>query len=228
MEPVRPVGESTPRGGDSETPKMEEKKMTIADAIARYTAQGTDTISPAFQSLVNRMIDSNEQTEFANDSYLDALYLTDVMFGRSKATIRLLTGPGLDQFLTAIKESFLGALKRFKIGGGVINIILLHTELPAWLEQIKTEYESVLGICLAYSTKPIKHFIVCDSKMARLEEIHPPITPDSLATEIKARVYFNEPEKATVFEQRFDAIWGLVEKFEINQRVSAQKVDPAI
>ena len=43
------------------------------------------------------------------------------------------------------------------------------------------------------------------------------ISNESLATEIKARVYFNEPEKSKVFEQFFDKIWEAVGAYQINR-----------
>ncbi|MCX6967649.1 MAG: hypothetical protein NTZ46_07685 [Verrucomicrobia bacterium] len=189
--------------------------MTIAEAIAKYKSGDCD--SPALGAIINQMIDTNTKTEFANDSYVDALYLTDLMFRRSTKSIRLLTGPGVDTFLSALKEPFIEALNRIKKEGGNVRAVILSAELPEWLRELSQQYQTVFQICRARSSKPIKHFIVCDSCMARLEEFHGETNAESSASEIKAQVYFSEPEKAKVFEEHFDSIWKTVAEFPINK-----------
>jgi len=201
--------------------------MTVAQAISLYTESGRSAVSPALREIVRQMIDKNIKTEFSNDSYYDALYLTDVMFGRAEANVRLLTGPGADGFLLALQKSFIAMLDRLQATRGSVRIILLSSELPEWLGQVAKKYVGTLEIFLAHSVTPIKHFIVCDSRMARLEELHDLITPESKADEIKASVYFNEPTKTKVFEQHFDSIWTSLAKLGSKQKAKVSDPVPA-
>jgi hypothetical protein len=186
--------------------------MTIQQTIENYRADGKGSVSPTFRALVNQMIDTNAKTEFANDSYADALFLTDVMFERSQTSIRLLTGPSGGDFLHALEGSFEGAINRLKAAGGFVRIVMLNTAMvPDWLSTIQARSGN-LDIRTAKAAEGIKHFIVCDSKMARIEAPHSPLDANSDATLIKARVYFNEPSKSKVFEGYFDSIWNFVAK----------------
>ena len=193
------------------------KMKTITDAIDTYAATGKESVSPGFREIINQMIDNNIKTEFKNDSYLDALYLTDVMFSRSQKSIRLLTGPGADSFLFTLKDSFIGALQRLAKVNGTVKIVLLDGKMPVWLEPLQKQHKNVLEVFRATANEPIKHFIVCDARMARLEEIHGQISKESNASEIKASVYFNQPIMAKVLEDHFDSIWEEVGKFQANE-----------
>ncbi|HBJ82629.1 MAG TPA: hypothetical protein DDZ88_01885 [Verrucomicrobiales bacterium] len=169
------------------------------------------------REVINQLIDGNVKTEFENDSYLDALTLTDVMFHRSNTSVRLLTGPGLDGFLSELQKSFIDLLDRLKKTGGAVRILLLSKDVPTWLHDLTKAYDKTLTIHRALPTKPMPHFIVCDSKMSRQEEVHEAITDASDATTIKARVSFNETSKAEVLENYFDLMWKSVSDYPINQ-----------
>ena len=206
---------------------MTEAQKSVGDAIAAYKKEGKDSVSPAFRSIIRGMIETNTKTEFANDSYFDALYLTDVMFGRAEQSVRLLTGPGLDKFLEALEKPFRDLLERLTKTGGFVRVVMLGSTMPANLLALCKEFNKVLTIHRASTKEQLKHFIVCDSRMARLEEPHGDITESSLATEIKARVYFNDPVKAEVFEKYFDTIWETVAQFPVNKE-AARSLDAAL
>lgn len=191
--------------------------MTVADAVTLYQANGGGSASPALREVINQLIDGNVKTEFENDSYLDALTLTDVMFHRSNTSVRLLTGPGLDGFLGVLEKTFIDLLERLKKTGGFVRILLLSKDVPQWLSDLAKQYERTLTIHRALPIKPMPHFIVCDSKMSRQEEVHGPISDASDATAIKARVSFNEASKAEVLENYFDLMWKSVSGYPINQ-----------
>lgn len=194
------------------------KPITVRAAAEQYErANGGDSVSPALREVINQLIDGNVKTEFSNDSYLDALVLTDVMFHRSTSSVRLLTGAGVDGFLGTLKTTFTETLERLKQSQGIVKIIVLGKELPAWLDELVKRYTGTLQICRAMPTTKIRHFIVCDSKMSRLEEVHDEISDETDATTIKARVSFNEPGRAQVLENYFDMLWNTVEKFPINK-----------
>jgi hypothetical protein len=169
--------------------------LTISEAIEKYKKLGENSVYQSYRDLIVKMIDNGLQTDFENDSYLDALYLTGVMFNRSQNSIRLFTGSNGDGFLKVLSQSFESALERIKKANGSVKIILLTSELPIWLDDLKRKYQSTLDIVLAKAIAPVKHFILCDSKMARLEEPHAELKPETPATAIKAKVYFNDPQR---------------------------------
>jgi hypothetical protein len=209
-ESAKPTGTQLARAFDVQN-------LTIGEAIRIYTTDGTDCMSPTFRDMVQQMIDKGVKTEFANDSYLDALFLTDVMFTRASRSVRLLTGKGADGFLKTLSDRFETMLERFAKTEGRVKIILVADVLPAWLTSLVQRFPQVLQVACASASRPVKHFIVCDSKMARLEEIHGELHQHTPATDIKARVFFNEPETASVFEGYFEQIWSVVSKYPVNR-----------
>ncbi len=201
------------------------KGKTVGEAIATYKQEGKEGVSLALRAIINDWIEKNTKTEFENDCYRDALFLTQVMFERAEHTVRIVTGPGFDHFLEALEKPFLDMLNRLAKNEGFVRIVLLSPILPQGMTDLCQKFSKTLAICRAESKEEIKHFIVCDSKMARLEEVHAQITDASLETEIKARVYFNDPVKTEVFASYFDKIWSVVQNFEVNKRVKTAPVD---
>jgi hypothetical protein len=181
--------------------------FTISDAIEKYKRLGENSVYPGYRDLIVKMIDNGLQTDFENDSYLDALFLTGMMFNRSQKSIQLFTGNNGDGFLKVLSIQFERALERIKKSNGSVKIILLSSALPIWLEDLKSKYQGTLDIALAKAIAPVKHFILCDSKMARLEEPHEELKPETLATAIKAKVYFNDPQRCKSLESLFEAMW---------------------
>jgi len=183
---------------------------TIAAAIERFKRGGEDSIYPGYRELVTTMIDNGIKSDFENDSYLDALFLTHLMFSRAQNSIKLFTGNNGDEFLKVLNRPFENALERIKKAGGSVKIILLSAALPNWLGDLKAKYPETLDVVLAKALQPVKHFILCDSKMARLEEPHGELTPTTPATTIKAKVYFNDTAKCKDLEGVFQAMWSIL------------------
>jgi hypothetical protein len=186
--------------------------MTIKDAIALYSQPESSGHSPALRELINYMIDQNIKTEFENDSYLDALTLTELMFRRSTKSIRMLTGPQGDGFLAALKKPFREALDRITSTGGKVQIVVLG-QANSCLDTLQKEFPATLFVRQAKSANPLKHFTVCDTRMARVEQLHAELTSDTPASEIKARVCFNDPVQAKALEDGFDRIWNWLTQF---------------
>ena len=181
--------------------------MTIPEAIDRYNREPELVSSPALREVINDMIDRNIKTEFDNDSYPDAVTLTDIMFRRSIHNIRILTGPQGDGFLKLLRDSFVGALARIKENGGKIKVIVLNHPNKC-LDELQKIYPETLEVIPAQSSILVKHFTVCDSRMARMEEVHDVIDDNTPITAIKARVCFNDPTQAKCLEDTFDQIWN--------------------
>lgn len=186
--------------------------MTIKEAIERFEKEGEEHSAPALREVINDMIDRNIKTEFENDCYTDALTLTSLMFNRSTSSIRMLTGPQGDGFLMVLKKSFLGSLDRIRANKGEVRIVMLGKP-NEYLEGLMKQYPDTLKIFAAKTASPIKHFTVCDTKMARMEEFHGELTPETDATNIKARVCFNDSVKGRVLEESFDSIWKWLNQF---------------
>jgi hypothetical protein len=178
--------------------------LTIEQAKAAYTSCGGQW---PFRLLLRKIIEDGARTEFDNDSYLDALFLTELMLERSKFQVRILSGPQADSFLSALRTPFEQALNRVAKTNGFVRIILLGPEVPLSLRDLQYRHPSVLSVALAKSESPVRHFIVCDTAMARFEEIHGELQPDTPAREIKAKVYFNDPDKSRWLEGFFDSAW---------------------
>jgi len=187
------------------------ENLTIQQAQSFYAHAGNYRI---FRDLLQRTVSSPTRIEFDNDSYLDALFLTELMFDRTRREMRILSGPAGDGFLSTLAAPFEVALQRVSEAKGFIRIILLSKEVPPFLEEIRKRFADVLFISLAQAANPVKHFIVCDSQIARLEEEHGELKPDTLASEIKAKVYLNAPEKAVWLEKFFDSVWAKLRELE--------------
>ena len=190
-----------------QTPESQHHIFTVGDAQEQFRNSTEQTTG--YRDLITLLIDTGFDKPFQNDSYFDALVLTDVMFRRSKQSVEILTGPALDGFLCELKESFIELLKRLKEVGGKVRIIVLCDKKP---EQLKTlelmrQFPDTLNIAFGTQTKPLQHFIVCDSRIVRVENIHEPITKSTRADEIKAEVYFNDPQKARTLKTFFNAVW---------------------
>ena len=128
---------------------------------------------------------------------------------RSFRSISILTGGGGDDFLSALSEPFESALKRISGSGGTARLIMLNSKRTEFkfLDEMVKKYASVFSYVLGVTRGLIGHFIVCDSRMIRVEEPHGELTEASLASVIKARVNFNDHVTAKSQEQLFEAIW---------------------
>lgn len=194
--------------------KIKDQLVTIAEAQTWFEKSGTMEQQSALREMINVMITNNIKTQFENDSYFDALMLTEVMLDRSKRSVELLTGSGCEKFLTTLKRSFAAVVARLNTTGGKVRIILFSSKIPDVVSELKAEYPEALEIRLARladgAKSPLGHFFVCDSKMARVEEPHGELTAETPANAIKAKVYFNDPARGQLLESRFNTYWEIV------------------
>jgi len=185
--------------------------LTIGVAQRIYLDTTKSAAHSALRSVIGTMIDKDIRTEFENDSYLDALILSEMMFARSVKSVKMLTGDGCDTFLQTLGDSFIGTLKRLQAIGGKMRVLMVATEIPKFISDAQAKFNTTLEVALL-RVKPqtqVPHFLVCDSRMARVEKPHGPLTNDTPADAIQASVHFNNPSRSELLESRFDAFWSV-------------------
>ncbi len=184
--------------------------FTIADAIAEYRAnkQRLDGIGALADFLVSTNADV---LAYPNDSYGDALRLTEVMLRHTHRQFVILTGGACGGFYITLLDPLRDALNRIRDSGGKGRMIILSETYPEWLRALAEDYKGTLEIASANPSLPKKHFIVCDSTMVREEELHGELTLSSKADLIKAKVHFNNPAKGNELEGMFDSLWSASE-----------------
>jgi hypothetical protein len=180
--------------------------MNIEEAIQQFKTEQAQNSGRALREVVNFNVDHNIKTEFNNDCYLDALRLTSFMFGRTHESVRMLTGSSVDFFLSELDKSFTDALKRIAENQGEFRVIVLGKAINS-LKKIRDTHGSVFKFIEAQSSVPLRHFLVCDSNMVRLEELHGPLDLKTEATAVKARVHFCDLIRAKMLEENFDGLW---------------------
>jgi hypothetical protein len=186
------------------------EEISIQEARARYAKDGRDAVYPGYRSVIKSLVGDGYSGQFRNDSYADALFLTDIMFEHADKAVRMLTGGGGDGFIETLAARFEEMLERLQRVGGEVRIIMLSTEIPKFLQQLSERFASTLRIARAKASDKMKHFIVCDTHMVRLEELHDELTPATPASAIKANVTFNDRVQAKVAEDYFDTLWERV------------------
>jgi hypothetical protein len=193
-------------------PKVVAHATTIGDALDWYGRDDGIVRSSALREVINLMIQGNVKTDFENDSYLDALVLTEVMFNRANRSIQLFTGPGCEKFLQTLQQSFVNMLERFKNSeaGGTARIIMVADKKPDFLVNLESRYRGTLEVVLARAAETIGHFFVCDAKMARVEKPHALLTEKTPINAVQAQVSFNNPIAGKMLETRFEAYWNVV------------------
>ena len=182
--------------------------MNIAQAVKEYQDACGIKDNPPFYGIVLQLIERAYGEALNNDSYFDALCLTHVMLDRSLSDVCILTGGGAEGFCSTLQRPFLAAAERLKQLGGKIRMIILNHDTPVqFLEDAKVKYDGVFDFILAKAPAGVRHFMVCDDRMLRLEDAHDPICNESLASTIHAQVYFNNPQLAKNQKSLFDGIW---------------------
>lgn len=191
------------------TEEREQVKIgTIGDAKRRYRESAGD--AAGYRDLISLLIDSGFRQTLRNDSYFDALVLTEVMYNRTKQSIRSLTGKGGEGFICELMNPFTRALERIHARGGTVKLIVLGDEQPQALCELAKRFSGTLRIAVAKPLSRLQHFIICDSRIVRLEDYHGELSDSTSAHEIKAEVFFNNSEKARMLESFFEAIWSSV------------------
>ncbi len=187
------------------------KQVTIGDAQSWYGRADGIVRASALRDIMGVMIQRNVKTEFENDSYFDALMFSEMMFDRSNQSISLFTGSGCEAFLQTLHRSFYSALDRLKNSGGSVRMITTAEHVSEFLMGLQKRYPETLSVAPARANEVIGHFFICDSRMARVEQPHGPLTPETPVDAIKAKVFFNHPAVAQMLEIRFNAFWRAVQ-----------------
>lgn len=190
--------------------EADRSAMTIRDAIDEYVEACEKNSHPPLSELISALIERGYEKSFSNDSYLDALCLTHVMVERTVSTMRVLTGGGGSVgFWKTLAKPFNEAAARLAKIGGCIQFIVINpiAECGEVFAEIKKKYPGVFDFVLANSATPISHFMICDSRMVRVEEPHEPITLNNPADCIKATVTFKSAELAERYENLFSSLW---------------------
>jgi hypothetical protein len=189
----------------------EIKPLGIEDVIKAYREKRSEAVHPDFRNLVEALRKSGYSGEISNHDYLDALFLTDLMFKDTRQTLRILCGSAVNDFIEVLNDSFESALKKIMVNSGQAKVILFSNSVPMVIKQFQEKY-NILKVFLARSPKPMKHFIVCDSRMLRLEEIHEPLKSNTPSNAVNAAVYFNNGPKSRLAENMFESVWQYLEK----------------
>ncbi len=192
-------------------------KLTIKQAIDSYNQHGDEYYGPAMRQALLGYSEHKNNEPLRNDSYVDALFLTDIMLQRTLRSMEVLTGKCVEQFLGVLKDPFIAALQRIKnVGKGSARFILVDAESvpPILLELKKAGLPVEIKRGRTVDGAKVTHLIVCDGKMLRDEEYHGVLTETTPAEEIKAKVYMNSPVHAKVAQAHFNGIWNCLPALE--------------
>ena len=163
------------------------------------------------------MVDYNiahESTEvFGNFSTEHASYIVTRFLENAKKTVIILSGGFVDVTPTRglcalLKQTAL----RLVENDGSIRIITANGEKNSDIERIRDEIGcgKIEYIPARYSgTTPLKHFMVIDGKMYRLENAHETLSDGA---ELHAEVCCNGREKAAQLTEFFDRVWHLLKE----------------
>ena len=194
--------------------------MTIAQAISNYKAQAAKQ-THCLKDVVGAVIAKGEIIKLKNDCYPDALEYTETMFFHTHKSINIVTGSGCGGFYATLLGHLTNALQRVRDAKGSARMIVAAPDYPEWLEVLAQEFAGTFTLARLNTSETLQHFIVCDSKIVRVENVHGKLTPDSPADAIKAEVVFNEPDKGRELEQRFAVLWGQSEINHADRKTTA-------
>ncbi len=188
---------------------------TIKAAQDLYLLNGEGSIHKGFRDVIKSLVKSGYQKSIPNDSYADALFLTDIMLEHTEKSFRMLSGRSGDGFIGTLASNFEKMLKRLSEVGGKAKVILIRRSDQGKAEctklmNFKAQFPDALDIATGVSDADQRHYIVSDSQMFRIEEVHPPLTPETPANAVKAQVYVDSPLRAKMQEESFDLIWNIL------------------
>jgi hypothetical protein len=193
-------------GGSAESGK-DAPVMNIAKAKRIFQDCGPDLVRE-YDSIVKFCRENKVSAPLANGNFMHALTLTELLFGHTDNSLRMLTGGHGDGFIACLKSTFVAMLNRLRRNNGKARIVVVNGDREsALLNRLRADYPNTLDVKHGSATTPIAHFIVGDSEMVRDEKPHPELDDSSDANLIKADVYFHSPAIASLFEDRFDSIW---------------------
>lgn len=183
---------------------------SISAAIRRYQACCGLTGKSPFCAMVETLINRHSGETFVNKSFFDALCLVNGMIAESLFSVRILSEGYNSEFWRALKPPLEQASNHMRRTGGKIRIIALNPspDCTTELSSLSEPLEGVLEVVRAASNQPVSRFVVCDSKMLRLEDPYGPIDGDGTpSTAIRAKVNFRDSESSKRQERIFDSIW---------------------
>ncbi|HMO04922.1 MAG TPA: hypothetical protein PKE33_09890 [Kiritimatiellia bacterium] len=203
----------------SQQQRNEAGSMTIAQAISNYKAKAANP-SHCLKDIVGAVLEKGETIKLENDCYPDALEYTETMLFHTHKSINIVTGCGCGGFYAALLRHLTDALQRVQKASGTARMIVIAPDYPEWLVALAHEFAGTFTLARLKAKEKLQHFIVCDSKIVRLEKLHGELAPDSPADTIKAEVFFNEPQMGRDLEARFEEFWN---KAEVTHLDPAQK-----
>lgn len=184
--------------------------MKIDDAISQYKTACEVSGEPPFYQITSQLIETGHDESFENDSYFDALCLTHVMLRRTFIGASVLTGSGASKFWSALSKPLEDCLARLSTVGGKFRIITLNVKDDLeYLKSLKNKFPNTFEIISAKASPDVTHFVICDSRMVRVEELHPPLDDANANDEmVKAKVNFNDPARAKHHGRFFENVWS--------------------
>ena len=199
---------------------ISEDTITIGDVIRDYDALKSCVAGDALRNLVESAIYTSADGGFIqNDTYFHALFLTEMMLERTNKSLRIFCGRDVARFLNTIRDTFFKCCERIKNSNGKIRIISKVCSdsdkknsldnLKRLANEVRNSFSGIdiKGVVQKANSSDENHYIVCDSKMLRVEEIHKPLTDNMPASNIKAKVFFNNIGLAASFEADFDSLY---------------------
>ena len=193
---------------------MQTTVKTVRTAQAQYLQSGEGSIHKGFRDVIKSLVKSGYPKPIPNDCYADALFLTDIMLEHTERSFRMLSGQSGDGFITTLETNFKKMLVRLHEVGGKAKVILIRRPGQAAqtrkLNELQKEIPGVLEFATGVAEHDLKHYIVSDSQMLRLEDVHPPLTDETPADAIKAQVYMDAPVRAKMQEESFESIWNIL------------------
>src|SRR6266487_2030889 len=114
--------------------------MTIEEAKNLYSDKTNRSLLSGYRDLIKALIAGGFAEPFKNDSYFDALVLTEEMFENSHQKMCLLTGASGDGFLSQLITPLGHALKRIGNSGGTARLLLHASTLPPTIVELEKKY----------------------------------------------------------------------------------------
>jgi len=188
----------------------ENTTQSITATQDLFRERGARAVVPALSIQLAEMAIDHELPELIeNHCYADALFLTDLMFQHSKKSIDILTGNCGGEFLRTLSKNFTDAIGRIAARGGMVRVIQLNPTAKAeFFPELRKKYPGTFEFRFGSSKTEIKHRIVCDQKMVRLEDIHGEIKEKTDPNTINANVWFKNTVEAKKHSAYFEAVWN--------------------
>lgn len=182
-------------------------ELTIEQAQHLYKKYGDGAVNSNYKGLIDDLIDNDVELSFSNDSYLDALFLSQKMLDRTRHNFDLVCGVSTGKFFEILREHVFNCLENLKTNKGLLRVIALGEEAPHIFEEIGEKYPDQFSFRLAAPNDKVLHFMTADDRMVRIEEAHPPLESGMLASKIKAKVTFDDPSLARLYRNIFEKGW---------------------